>query len=173
LFGTNFGPGDTASILFDNTLVETLAESSGHTTLKFIAPPGQGTTHTVRVSVSGQASNSINYSYNAPIITSIQPVDFSIAGGDVVVLNGTNLGTSGAVTFGSTPAQIISHNHNSIACRAPVGTAPGSVAIRAVISGQVSNAQNGNYTCPADFNEDGSVDFFDYLDFVAAFSTPC
>lgn len=27
--------------------------------------------------------------------------------------------------------------------------------------------------CPADFNGDGAVDFFDYLDFVAAFSTEC
>lgn len=27
--------------------------------------------------------------------------------------------------------------------------------------------------CVADFNDDGSVDFFDYLDFVAAFSTGC
>lgn len=26
-------------------------------------------------------------------------------------------------------------------------------------------------SCPADFNIDGSVDFFDYLDFVAAFSS--
>ncbi len=27
--------------------------------------------------------------------------------------------------------------------------------------------------CPADFNEDGVVDFFDYLDFVAEFAIPC
>ncbi|MBU6414260.1 MAG: hypothetical protein KGS45_12400 [Planctomycetes bacterium] len=27
--------------------------------------------------------------------------------------------------------------------------------------------------CPADFNQDGVVDFFDYLDFVAAFSSGC
>jgi hypothetical protein len=27
--------------------------------------------------------------------------------------------------------------------------------------------------CPADFNGDTSIDFFDYLDFVAAFSTGC
>jgi hypothetical protein len=27
--------------------------------------------------------------------------------------------------------------------------------------------------CPGDFNEDGTIDFFDYLDYVAAFDTPC
>ena len=27
--------------------------------------------------------------------------------------------------------------------------------------------------CPADFNGDGAVDFFDYLDFVDAFSMAC
>jgi len=173
LSGSNFGPGNTATILFDNIPVQNLSASPGHTSIKFVAPPGQGLVHTIRVNVSGQISNSINYSYNAPVITSITPVDFSIDGGDVVVISGTNLGTSGVVAFGGIPAPIIAQSHNSISCRAPAGTTPGSVPIVVIVAGQVSNTQFGNYTCPADFNNDGSVDFFDYLDFVAAFSTPC
>jgi hypothetical protein len=173
LFGVNLGPGNTAQIYFDDTRVENLSWSSGHTSVRFNAPPGQGAVHNVRVVVGGQFSSSRNYSYLPPVISSVQPPEFSVAGGDLVVLSGNNLGTSGSVTFGSIPVQIISHNHNSIVCRAPVGTAPGSVAIQAHISGFVSNTQVGNYICPADFNQDGSVDFFDYLDFVAAFSTPC
>lgn len=43
-------------------------------------------------------------------------------------------------------------------------------------TGTVSNAANLSFVgnpCPADFNADGAVDFFDYLDFVGAFSSGC
>jgi hypothetical protein len=38
-------------------------------------------------------------------------------------------------------------------------------------SGPLNIAFTAN--CPADFNDDGTIDFFDYLDFVAAFSGGC
>ncbi len=40
-------------------------------------------------------------------------------------------------------------------------------------AGPVTVTISGNGECPADFNNDGSIDFFDYLDFVDAFSLGC
>jgi hypothetical protein len=90
--------------------------------------------------------------------------------------NGTVLGT--ATTIGLTAASPRNvYNKVVVDGQAPAGTATARLLFQffqpAGASGAafIDDAEFGYFSpCLADFNADGSIDFFDYLDFVAAFS---
>jgi hypothetical protein len=99
-------------------------------------------------SVTATAQNPITYQWRKDGVNLVNGGSFSGASTPTLTINPVTLTDSGA----------------SFDCF--VSTACGSVLSRPA-GLTVENS------CPADFNSDGITDFFDYLDFVAAFSTGC
>ncbi len=171
--GTNLGPTSSASITFNNQIVPVLQSSTGHTSLKFIVPPGEGINRSMTVSTGGQTSPTFaGFSYQAPLISQVVPAKFDVSGGTTATILGSSFGLSPVVTIAGQVAPILNQTHNAITCTVPAHL-PGNAQVAVTVAGMPSNSVAADYICPADFNLDGSVDFFDYLDFVAAFSTPC
>jgi len=56
-------------------------------------PPGDGTGHSLSVVIDNRPSNSINFSYTAPIVTSIFPFHGPTDGGSIVRITGSNFGS--------------------------------------------------------------------------------
>ncbi len=54
--------------------------------------------------------------------------------------------------------------------RVPIGRVNFRSVLGAQVNSLMDNVQLGDAPCSADFNLDGAIDFFDYLDFVDAFS---
>ncbi len=170
--GTNLGPASSTQVLFDGLPVAIQPGSAGHTGLTFRTPPGEGTNHSYWVVTGGQVSNSRPFSYLPPVINSISPSNVSVDGNDLVLISGTDLGINPTVYIGETIAPVVMSNHTSILCRAPAHVSA-VASVNVIVAGQPSNQSTINYICDADFNGDGAVDFFDYLDFVDAYSISC
>lgn len=89
--GRNFGPmGTTASVIINNQpCTNSIVQS--HTTMTCIIYPGTGANNPLQLSVGGQASQNILYSYLPPIVTSI---DRGVTEGSVIRFTGSNFGTN-------------------------------------------------------------------------------
>lgn len=87
----------------------------------------------------------------APAITSIAPASGSIAGGTVVTITGTNLATTSAVKFGSTPATgFTAESDTQITATAPPSTAPGNVDVTATtLAGSSATTKGDLFTYTA------------------------
>ncbi len=172
LIGNNFGPDTSATILFDGQPVANSPTSIGHTSLKFLLPAGQGLSRTIRVNAGGQLSNQLTLNYDAPVLSSVEPSSVSVTGDDLLHLSGNNFGLNPVVLVNGAIAPVVSHTHTAITCRPPV-QGPGIKQVVVVVGPGTSQPIDLLYTCPPDFNGDGAVDFFDYLDFVDAYSLAC
>ena len=86
----------------------------------------------------------------------------------VPVANGGNVSGATLPTLSFTPALLGDFASYDVQVTAPSACGGGTqvTTSAAAILGVTS-------PCPADFNADGIVDFFDYLDFVNAFSVGC
>ncbi|MGY2154529.1 IPT/TIG domain-containing protein, partial [Nocardia gipuzkoensis] len=139
--GTNFtGPltvrfGSTATIFTVNSPTQITAT----------APAGSPGTVQVTVTGSGGTSNGVNYTYaGVPSLTSINPNTGPVTGGTTVVLTGTGLSTTSAVTFGGTPATSFTVNSNTqVTAVAPAGT--GTVQVTVTTAGGTSNGLSYTY----------------------------
>jgi len=171
--GTNLGPASAAGINVNGIPVSALYSSSGHTSLKFILPPGEGAARALTVSTGGQSSPIFNFNYDAPFISRVIPSIVETGTSPIAIITGANFGLTGIVLVNGIPAPVSFYSHDHITCTLPPSASPGTANVEVVSAGRPSNTATFDYVCPADFNNDGSVDFFDYLDFVAAFSTPC
>jgi hypothetical protein len=76
----------------------------------------------------------------------------------------TNQTQSGTVTVAGGVATL-STTFDTTTPLDPTNPGLGSIRVRGTV------VASGAINCPSDFNNDGVVDFFDYLDFVAAFAT--
>ncbi|WP_280343313.1 IPT/TIG domain-containing protein, partial [Nocardia abscessus] len=138
--GTNFtGPltvrfGSTATIFTVNSPTQITAT----------APAGSGTVQ-VTVTGSGGTSNGVSYTYaGVPSLTSINPNSGPVTGGTTVVLTGTGLSTTSAVSFGGTPATSFTVNSNTqVTAVAPAGT--GTVQVTVTTAGGTSNGLSYTY----------------------------
>ncbi|MEU8994392.1 IPT/TIG domain-containing protein [Streptomyces caniferus] len=136
LNGTNLGGatsvkfGSNSAVILTNTPTQITA----------IAPAGTGTVN-VTVSTAGGTSNALPYTYAAapvPVLSSLSPTSGPTAGGNVVTLNGTNLGGATSVKFGSNSAVILTNTPTQITAIAPAGT--GTVNVTVSTAGGTSNA---------------------------------
>ncbi|MEV6006106.1 IPT/TIG domain-containing protein [Streptomyces sp. NPDC051976] len=102
-------------------------------------PPGTGTVN-VTVRTPAGLSNTVSYTYApTPTLSSIAPSQGPTAGGTTVVLTGTGLTGTTAVTFGSTPATSFTVNSaTQITAVTPAGT--GAVPVTATTVGGTSGA---------------------------------
>ena len=135
--GTNFGPasGGVVSVTFGG--IQAPVTSASDTTITVTAPAGVGSVLVI-VTAGGQASNALAYTYDAPVVTSLSPDHGPAAGGNSVVIAGTNFGTSPTVTFAGLQAPVTSASDTSITVTAPAGSGSASVVVTA--GGQISNA---------------------------------
>ncbi|WP_371601807.1 IPT/TIG domain-containing protein [Streptomyces sp. NBC_01220] len=108
-------------------------------TITAAVPPGTGTVN-VTVRTPAGLSNTIPYTYApTPALSTIAPSQGPTSGGTSVVLTGTGLTGTTAVTFGSTPATSYTVNSaTQITAVTPAGT--GSVACTVAGPGGTSNS---------------------------------
>ncbi|WP_055550440.1 IPT/TIG domain-containing protein [Streptomyces sp. NBRC 110028] len=129
IFGSNLTL--TSAVSFGGnpaTAINVISDSQ----LTATAPPGSGTV-TVTVTTPGGTSTAGTgnpyYTYlGAPVLTSLNPSHGSDTGGDVIVLNGSNLTYTDAVTFGGVPASFSAISDTQVIATSPAG-APGTVNV--------------------------------------------
>lgn len=111
------------------------------TQITVITPAGSGTVN-VTVTTPGGVSNALPYTYAfvpAPTISSLTPPDGPMAGGNTVVIAGTNLSGTTLVLFGFTPATITGVTATSVTVTAPPGV-PSTMNVTVTTPGGTSNA---------------------------------
>ncbi|MGW3010119.1 IPT/TIG domain-containing protein [Streptomyces sp. NPDC001219] len=100
---TGTGLATTTDVRFGSTPATSFTVVSD-THITAVAPAGTGTVQITVTTPSG-TSNGLPYTYaGAPTLTGISPNSGPTAGGNTVILTGTNLTGATSVTFGGTPA---------------------------------------------------------------------
>ena len=157
--GANFGTSGT--VTFAGQALPAAAVSSwSQTAIVVTEPAGGGANVPVDVTVAGQTSNALDFSYDPPSITSVSALQGYVGGGTTVTLSGTDFGvdaTSDTVTFGGAQATITAASTTQITVLTPAGT--GSVTIDVSVDGQAAGAAQSfaylNYTSPGSYSADG------------------
>lgn len=112
-----------------------------HARIDCLLPPGQGAAAPVKVSVLGRDSNTQAYAYAAPTLLPFGDLRIGTAGGELLEVRGSNLGTSGTVRIGGALCRSdgpgASHGHSLIRCITPEGLGA-SLPVLVNISGQVA-----------------------------------
>ena len=165
--GSNFGLSPSVSV--DATPVGIISRS--HTSLECTLPPGFGINRSVGVRVAGAVAGA-NFSYDPPAITSISPQTVTGEGGETLSILGANLVNATVIQIDGRSYPSTSRSNEVAQLTLPV-LSPGPHTLRVNTSGGLSNAFSFTAYCRGDFNHDDSIDFFDYLDFVDAFSIGC
>ncbi|MFG2864702.1 beta strand repeat-containing protein [Streptomyces sioyaensis] len=128
----NFGgtPATGITVVSDNQLTVTAPAGSGTVTVTVTTPGGTSTA----------ATGNPYYTYlGAPVLTSLTPSHGSNLGGDAIVLGGSNLTYTDAVTFGGIPASFAAISDTQVVATSP-GGAPGTVNVVAHTPAGNSNA---------------------------------
>jgi hypothetical protein len=124
--GTNLSTVE--SVTFDGIPSATLTVIS-NTQITAIAPAGTGTVDVSVVTAGGAATAVGAFTYApAPAISSVEPWKGSDAGGDTVIITGTNLSSTMYVTFGENLAVISAITDTQITATTPAGI-PGPVDV--------------------------------------------
>ena len=145
LQGTNFGISG-GSVTVGGIACPIVSQSS--TQITCTLPAGQGTNQVVKVSVGGQVSNTLMFSYLPPNLTGINPLTGPTTGGTTLTLQGTNFGISGgSVTVGGIACPIVSQSSTQITCTLPAGQGTNQV-VKVSVGGQVSSAFMFSYLPP-------------------------
>ncbi|MFD3945277.1 IPT/TIG domain-containing protein [Streptomyces sp. NPDC058579] len=78
----------------------------------------------VSVTTAGGTNNGLSYTYvDVPTVTAVTPASGPTSGGTGVTITGTNLGTTGSVTFDGAPAPFTVVNSTTVSAVTPPGTA--------------------------------------------------
>ncbi|MEU9091605.1 IPT/TIG domain-containing protein [Streptomyces sp. NPDC087901] len=78
----------------------------------------------VSVTTAGGTNNGLSYTYvDVPTVTAVTPTSGPTSGGTGVTITGTDLGTTGSVTFDGTPAPFTLVNSTTVSAVTPPGTA--------------------------------------------------
>ncbi|MGX1761893.1 IPT/TIG domain-containing protein [Streptomyces lydicus] len=128
----NFGgnPATAITVVSDNQLTVTAPAGSGTVVVTVTTPGGTSTA----------ATGNPYYTYlGAPVLTSLIPSHGADLGGDAIVLGGSNLTYTDAVTFGGVPASFSAISDTQVVATSP-GGAPGTVNVMAHTPAGNSNA---------------------------------
>ncbi|WP_395369183.1 beta strand repeat-containing protein [Streptomyces tubercidicus] len=128
----NFGgnPAAAFTVVSDNQLTVTAPAGSGTVVVTVTTPGGTSTA----------ASGNPYYTYlGAPVLTSLTPSHGADVGGDAIVLSGSNLTFTDAVTFGGVPASFSAISDTQVVATSP-GGAPGTVNVVVQTPAGTSNA---------------------------------
>jgi hypothetical protein len=142
LFGTNLsGP---ATVTFGGAPVTINSQTASQ--IVIIAPAGGGALVPIVATVNGQSSNTVDFAYDPPTLSSVFPGSGSVLGGYPVTLNGSDFFTTATVTFGGVSAPVLTSNFSTIVVNAPAGV--GTVSVVVDVSGQTSNSGSFTYAVP-------------------------
>ncbi|MCZ1012380.1 IPT/TIG domain-containing protein [Streptomyces lydicus] len=128
----NFGgnPATSITVVSDNQLTVTAPAGSGTVVVTVTTPGGTSTA----------ATGNPYYTYlGAPVLTSLIPSHGADLGGDAIVLGGSNLTYTDAVTFGGVPASFSAISDTQVVATSP-GGAPGTVNVMVHTPAGNSNA---------------------------------
>ena len=151
LTGTSFG--STGKVTVGANTCSPVGTGHSHQYIECQLPPGQGANLTVMVQqgvVNPQlASVTKLFSYDAPNITSIEPLGGVSGAGVFLTVNGHSFGTGsdfGVVTVGGQPCDFAfgTYAHSRLICAVPVGGGH-QVEVKVVVEGQESNIKRFNY----------------------------
>ena len=147
---TRFGTSGT--VAFAGQVLPAAAVTSwSQTAIVVTEPASEGTSVPVDVTVAGQTSNVLDFSYAPPSITAISPATGPTAGGVPVTIDGTNFGTSGTVTFAGQvlpAAAVTSWSQTAIVVTEPAGK-EANVPVGVTVAGQTSNVLDFSYAPPS------------------------
>ncbi len=147
LTGSNFGQAATVTV--GGVACSRISQTSS----QFVCtlPAGVGINRPVVMSVAGQLSNAIQFSYSPPTVSSVSPSSAPSIGGSTITIAGESLGgpsNGGTVAFGSSSCDVLSWSDSQVTCRIPAGQGTG-VAISVQISLQTSNSLSFSYSAPS------------------------
>ncbi|MER0477538.1 IPT/TIG domain-containing protein [Streptomyces sp. Edi2] len=117
----NFGgnPAIAITVVSDNQLTVTAPAGSGTVVVTVTTPGGTSTA----------ATGNPYYTYlGAPVLTSLTPSHGADLGGDAILLGGSNLTYTDAVSFGGVPASFSAISDTQVVATSP-GGAPGTVNV--------------------------------------------
>eukprot|EP00808_Paulinella_micropora_P005718 g34203.t1 len=137
--------GGQVTLVTEGSVLQIAVASQNHTYLIFTLPPGSGQRE-VQVAVGGVENTNVNpltgaqvpalfLTYNAPLLTSVSPVSVDTRGNTVLVISGSNFGSSTSpssvsVTLGSFGAcTVLTVNQTVITCLTPPGQGQDSVTV--------------------------------------------
>jgi large repetitive protein len=145
IIGINFGASTSVAIGSNSCAVISWSQS----TVVCTAPPGQGIGLYLVVTVAGQVSNTLLFSYSDPFITGLSPASGRCAGGEVIVVTGTSFGISGPVlvSVAGSLCLVLTRNHTTITCVTPVGEGA-NLDVRVALATQNSNVAFFSYLPP-------------------------
>jgi hypothetical protein len=119
-----------------------------HTQVLCTLPAGTGAGLNVRITVDSQASNQLQFSYAAPTLSSLNPVNGAVVGGYPLTLAGTNFGASGSsVTLGGSDCPVTSQTQSEVVCTVPAGEGINK-GVSILTNGQFSNSLTFSYQAP-------------------------
>ena len=159
LNGNNFGssmPDTTVTAVISGVAQPLPVVSVDHGQIVCVSPTGEGTDNTLSVTISGQTSNSLPFSFGPPVIDSMDINHGPTEGGTLVTLTGQNFGLVPAVTLGGTNCPLNGNSHTQISFYTPQGQGTGLPVIVAV-AGQTSNAVPFSYDAPVINNIEPSI----------------
>jgi hypothetical protein len=132
--GTNFGT-DTSTVTIGGNQAGVVSWSP--TSVVVTTPAGTLGQASIILTAGGATSNSFGYTYTAvpPTVTSLDPQGGPDAGGELVTIYGSNLGTTpGTVTIGGNNAPVLAWTTNTIVVTAPAGN-PGDTDVVVTVGG--------------------------------------
>ncbi|KAG3110379.1 hypothetical protein PI125_g10068 [Phytophthora idaei] len=159
LTGSNFGTNPIVSMTSSSNasvLLNITAFDHSHATVTI--PAGEGQNYILKL-VAGNQEKASTFSYNPPVISSIEVVDATTAGGSTMTIRGENFGTSTlskehTVLIGDAFSCIIdSIDHELILCTTSEGQGSGHDVV-VTVSGQANadRARKFSYDAPVIYN---------------------
>ena len=127
LFGENLGDDAAAlAVTVDGVPAPDVAVKSAHHKFRIVAPPGSGTA-SIRVAVAGVESEALEVRREAPLVTSVDPLDVDPRIGGQIVLAGVNFGPAPGTRvtvllpdIGSSCSDVrVTQDHTRIVARVP------------------------------------------------------
>lgn len=128
--GSNLGTADLSPATALTDVGPATVLQHNHTVIVLALPPGDGLTRSLVISVGGQDSPPIYYSYKAPTVLSVSPSMGPTQGGSVLMLRGVDFGiTAPNITVGGLPCPLAAGypapGHDMLACKLPRGQGKG------------------------------------------------
>ncbi|MEO0017796.1 MAG: hypothetical protein RLZZ522_1079, partial [Verrucomicrobiota bacterium] len=143
--GANFGANPTVTI--GGASAPILSQTADGTVICTL-PAGQGLSRVVQVtSQDSRSSNTLQFNYLPPAITSIAAQSAPTAGNVPITIRGSNFGLSSSVTIGDQPAPVTLSSHETLVAQLPAGEGTG-LPLVVTNSGQISNTFAFDYDAP-------------------------
>jgi hypothetical protein len=136
----------TGAVVSDSV---TVSDGNGRAEVSLVLGPAAGE-HRVTATLAAVPDATVQFTATAtapPSLASVTPSTFS--GGDTLALAGANLSAAAEVEIGGRPATVVSGSATALTVIAPVCLVPGSVPVRALVSGAPSNVVNATYQASA------------------------